>query len=70
MFVFTCVIRLRARESETIIYTETLRTPTLLGWGSSEGVDKKVDQKSEIKTGNIIPKKGGKTNLQFDYQSD
>ena len=60
----------RERERETIIYTETLRTPTLLGWGSSEGVDKKVDQKSEIKTGNIIPKKGGKTNLQCDYQSD
>ncbi|CAL8236214.1 unnamed protein product [Arctogadus glacialis] len=49
MFVFTCVLRLRARERETIIYTETLRT---------EGVDKKVNQTSEIKTGNIIPEKG------------
>ena len=36
----------------------------------TQGVDKKVNQTSEIKTGNIIPKKGGKTNLQFDYQSD
>ena len=63
MFVFTCVIRLRARARarEIIIFTETLRT---------QGVDKKVNQTSEIKTGNIIPKKGGKTNLQFDYQSD
>ena len=36
----------------------------------TQGVDKKVNQTSEIKTGNIIPEKGGKTNLQCDYQSD
>ena len=51
----------REQERERLIFTETLRT---------QGVDKKVNQTSEIKTGNIIPEKGGKTNLQCDYQSD